>query len=365
MEEELLGKSFDGSHNIDGLTVDFKTGAIDNLVFGGSDSDGNLVFIRDNDQQHLIERTDDWLDKVYLDNAADLLRRFSRMSTQDEAEGLAGELGPLFGSHYCHDGVCREPLDMWRAAAKFFEGAFSIRARLDSHDWGDLLDKSFEAELLLSDEQQKELASGKGVEWGGQQELIASWKLLFPSMPDDYRWLTLNSASEIDAGSWQDTRWDGPEAQEIKLWQTRPGEELSRFDETEKDREESRYESSPQVATAIHLNPRHHSYRAGVEPVTLRVGLGTVAIGEELAEKLCRNMLETLISIHTRQVRYSWMGHQFRPIFLERIRCMWFIFAIYLGQGTLAYCAHCGRPFWRNRTDKKYCSAACRSAANK
>lgn len=55
----------------------------------------------------------------------------------------------------------------------------------------------------------------------------------------------------------------------------------------------------------------------------------------------------------------------FRPIQLEKIRWLWYAFAVYMTKTQHAFCKHCGKPFMKSRPDKQYCNDKCRKAANR
>ena len=97
------------------------------------------------------------------------------------------------------------------------------------------------------------------------------------------------------------------------------------FDQTEQDRRETAYDEIPGLDVDIRLNPGKFELmlqdgRSPLSEPTIRLALSDLPKEEadELAVKLCRAILESLVSIHTRYVRHDWIGHQFRPVLPEK-----------------------------------------------
>ena len=86
---------------------------------------------------------------------------------------------------------------------------------------------------------------------------------------------------------------------------------------------------------------------------------------KEMGAKLCRNLMELLVSAHTKYVRRERIRRNFTYYFEDRLRYMWFAFAIYLDKKHVAICDYCGKPSTRMRSNQKHCPGECTCKAHK
>lgn len=176
--------------------------------------------------------------------------------------------------------------------------------------------------------------------------------------------------NDLSTRIWSSKNFDPPGIAS-KIWHPSPTPEIGIFDRTEQDRKETAYDSMPVLDVCIWVNPTDCELKLEDEGAfskpTVRLGLSDLPKdkADEFARMLCKAILESLISIHTRSIHHDWVGHQFRPIQLEKIRWLWYVFAVYMMKTQHAFCKHCGRPFMKSRPDKQYCNDKCRKAANR
>lgn len=367
MDVDFLGEAWD-EPRFEGLGLDSKAGELNNLVFAGFDKEGkNLVFEKDRSMQNQEEKTKNWDDKQYLEGMNQDLLEFSRVSNLEGIGTFAKKWGPLFGTRGYDGSKCVESLDMWWAAIYFFKIGFRLKAEEDSKDEDRKLYKKVKIALELTPEQKKQQREdGRSLTLEEKQEYALLLKICLKCFPDDYQKFVLDKDC-CDYGYWREQRWDCPTATERKLLQTNASREFSGYEEIPKDLIETQEDTVPSLTVGIHLNPRPANCLIGKKSDIEYVDLDDVSTlpFKDISGKLCRNALEALISMHTRNVQYSWLQHQFKPIFREHIRYLWFTFSVYRAQGRLAYCKCCSTPYWKIPITKKYCTPTCRRDANK
>lgn len=398
MDVDFLGEAWDGSRKFEGLGLDSKTGELNNLVFQGFDKEGNLVFEKDSSMETQKKKTQNWDDKQYLKDMRQDLLEFSRVNDLGGIITFAEKWGPLFGTRGYDGSKCVESLDMWWATIKLFNLGFYLLTektpgKKAPGDEEEQLYEKIEVEFKLTPEQKKQQdESAQLISLEEDQEIYLLLKLFFNDLPDDY-WRFVLGNRRYEQGFWSEQRGaiekespsnrrheqgfrreQGGESLptiammiEEKLLQIKPSEELLRYDTTLKDLIESYEEAVPNLTVSFILNPRPAEYWIGKKPDKERYSLTEVnpRCAKGISDALCRSTIEALISMHTRNVQYSWLQHQFKPVFREHIRYLWFVFSIYQAQGKLAYCKHCGGPYWKKSSTRKYCSKECRKKANK
>lgn len=76
---------------------------------------------------------------------------------------------------------------------------------------------------------------------------------------------------------------------------------------------------------AIMLNPRRHAEMIGQgrQPsLVCPLEEYSASFRKEMGAKLCRSLMELLVSAHTKYVRHEWIGHNFTYYFEDRLRYM-------------------------------------------
>lgn len=368
MSEDVIGKSLDRKTVPSGMAVDPKSGEARNYVFQEVDKDQNMVFARSNEAAPIMASVPIWKELDQFEDEYDDLVVFSEIDSTNGFEAYAREHGPLFGAYYEREGITKEPIEMWEFARQLMAHAMNLKAARDTGRWRELQDKTvaFECDIVLDVAQKKRVQANKEFTVKHNQPLVvwATTRTVLP--PEEYVQLTLNQTDEYAAGAWVSRKWDDPGI-EYKAWIPRPQPQIGMFDTTEKDRAETLLEvSTASIDAAIFLN---HEAQGIVPPdpsMFARVPLECLpSIADEVGPKLCNLLCETLISMHTRHVNFDWIGHEYRPLFTERIRYMWYLFAIYKDKAALSFCKHCGKPFIKHKADRLYCSDACKRAKAK
>ena len=343
-----------------GVMFNPKTSEISSHRFIGLDSENNLVFSPDRSLESVNQSLNEFDNSDFLENQFDdELAELSELN-QYACEKFAKKHGPLFGTMYFENGICKEPLDMWLAASALVNLALNIKSAMDSGNWRVLDEKK----LVAFNFERCVRANERG-----EYEVLADANFRFPNgLPVDYAKLTLGN--NLPTRIWSSKNFDPPGIVS-KIWRPFSTPEIGIFDRTEQDRKETAYDSMPGLDVCIWVNPTDCELRLEDEGTfskpTVRLGLSDLPEdkADEFARMLCRAILESLISIHTRSIHHDWVGHQFRPIQLEKIRWLWYVFAVYMTKTQHAFCKHCGKPFMKSRPDKQYCNEKCRKAANR
>ena len=343
-----------------GVMFNPKTSEMSSYRLVGLDSKANLVFAPDRSVKSTNRSLEVFFDNDFLENQFDdELLALSEPSPHTCIE-FAKDHGPLFGATFVENGICKEPLEMWITASFLVNLALNIKSAMDSGDW-----RTLDKKKLVAFNFEQYFHSGKSEKC----EVLANANFRFPKgLPDQYSKLTLGN--DCPNGIWVSKNFDPPGIV-LKVWRPFATPQIGLFDRTDQDRRETAYDSVPGLDVTIRLNPQQHELMLKDEGVlpgkAIRSKLSDLPKdkADELAVKLCRAMLESLISIHTRDIRYDWIGHQFRPVPLEKIRWLWYVFAVYMTKTQHAFCKHCGRPFMKSRPDKQYCNDKCRKAANR
>lgn len=344
-----------------GVMFNPKTSEITSHRFMGIDSENNLVFIPDRSIESVNQSIDTFHNYDFLENQFD--DELVALSEENEHAHMAfaKSHGPLFGTMFFENGVCKEPLSMWSIASTLVNLALNIKSAIDSGDW-----RTFdEKELVAFNFEQGANANGNG-----RYETFASANFRFKKeLPTEYADLTLGL--DCPGGIWTSHNFDPPGIVS-KTWRPFKTPQIGLFDRTEQDRKETAYDEIPGLDVDIRLNPEifELTLQDDKSPfcrATERYALADLPkeMADEFAGKLLRAMLESLISVHTRHIHHDWIGHQFRPVPLEKIRWLWYVFAVYMTKTQHAFCKHCGKPFMKSRPDKQYCSDKCRKAANR
>jgi hypothetical protein len=240
---------------------------------------------------------------------------------------------------------------MWRAAIDFFKLAFTLKAAQDSKEWQDISWGEFKSEYYLSDEQVEAIQSGADQLVPSPTQEVTHALIIASSgvVPFKYQELILNDSFSSTNRAWRDRRWD-EQAFSRNEWSVSPDECYST------------------LSTYLDFNPKHRDFLIGSEnlydtkvlPFNLKA-----RNADEILGKLCRNALEALISMHTRNMHYGWSEHEYKPVFYERVRYFWYMFALYEGKANMRFCQNCSRPFISKRKDQKYCGNDCKTAYNK
>lgn len=369
MESELIGSAMPKTTSPFGLGLNTKNGSIENVEFYGITPEGIVLFRVTQNKGIKPVVKEHWKEIKHFENDFEDLVEFSNIKDESGIAKYAEKHGPLFGGLYYQNGLIREPVEMWKTAILLMGLAVEFQAAYEVGDWQKLQNKitAFEAEVLMDERQKIKAIKEQGyILKDNQPFVVYAISRLAPDIPEDYRYLTLNTDSELNNGLWQEERYDDP-GLEVHSWVTRAIPEMGLFDKTDNDRLAIEYEKLPNISTAIFFN----WVVDGVLDETLpdrihrmpleQLGDASLSVGK----MLCRGMVETLISIHIRQIPYGWIGHEFWPLFQERIRYMWYVLSCYKDKSKLDYCAHCGSPFLKTRADKKYCSPGCKRNANK
>ncbi len=344
-----------------GIMLDPKTSELNSYRFTGLDNESNLVFIPDRTVESVNQSLEGFYDNDFLENQFDDELVALSEPNQHACITFAEKHGPLFGAMFLENGICKEPLGMWLTASALLNLALNIKSAVDSGDWRSL----DERKLIAFEFEQHARVNGRG-----RYEVFASANFRFPNgLPAEYAELTLGD--DCSANIWASKNFD-PSGIVSKIWRPFPTPQIGMFDQTEQDRRETAYDEIPGLDVDIRLNPGKFELmlqdgRSPLSEPTIRLALSDLPKEEadELAVKLCRAILESLVSIHTRYVRHDWIGHQFRPVLPEKIRWLWYVFAIYMTKTQHAFCKHCGKPFMKTRSDKCYCDDKCRKNANR
>lgn len=362
MNDDFIGKGVPASKSPAGFGLNTKTGSLDNAEFDGITPNGNLIFREGDNAKAAEEQAAYWDDADFFDNDFDELISFSRMETVNDIELYAKQHGPLFGSRFAKDGVIREPVEMWLFAAQLMDLAMQFQAAFSTKNWEVLQNQfaAFEVEILLNDHQANRKDSGKQFILTDDQAFVAYAITRFSEIPKDYIALTLTPGKEFENGIWKNIRCDGPGV-EVHSWIARPIPGIGLFDQSLEDKIKTAEENHPNISSAVFANfGRLNTLDRGIQNRIIRTPLEQTPLDKEMGYRLCRGMAETLISMHTRFVRFDWVRHEFRPIFFERIRYLWYLFGVYKDRKVLSFCINCGKPFLKTRKDKKHCNGQCR-----
>lgn len=362
MNDGLIGKAISASKSPAGYGLNTKTGSLDNVEFDGIAPNGNLIFREGDNAKASKEQAAHWDDTDFFDNDFDELISFSRIESINDIEYYAKQHGPLFGTLFADVGVLREPVEMWFFAAQLMDLAIRFQTAFSTKNWELLHNQlaAFEVEILLNDYQANLMEPGKQFVLTDDQAFVAYAITRFNEIPESYIALTLTPGEEFKNGVWRSTRYDEPGV-EVHRWTARPIPEFGFFDQSLDDRIKTSEENHPNISSSVFINfSRMNTLDLSIQDRIIRTPLDQTPLGKEMGYRLCRGMVETLISMHTRFVRFDWVRHEFRPIFFERIRYLWYLFGVYKDRKALSFCVNCGKPFLKTRKDKKYCSEKCR-----
>lgn len=353
-----------------GIGIDPMSGEVANYAYVGI-SEGDLVFRRSSGGGYVAALQAKWEGKDQYENEIEGVREFSRISDFNGVESYAAAHGPLFGPVASSHEVCREPLEAWYFEIGLMSLAYELVAAEKSGKWRGLQDGkvAFEFEKVLGGRDLKKIAAGKAV---GYDPAKSCWSVrafckFGCEIPEICQRLIL--ADEYNSGIWVSRRVEGA-AEEWKEFLARPLLEWAVFDETRQDCRESEEEMLPGISAGVVVNetvddtlgkPGRQSPASIRQPLESRPELA-----EKYGPRLCRLLYETLVSAHIRNVPHDWISHEFRPVFTDRLRFMWYIVSTYADKASLDFCAHCGKPYIRlANKPQKYCSKRCHDRAAK
>lgn len=350
-----------------GVWLDPKTGNSINMKFAGIGRDGFVAFVRRLEDSVLSDTVAKWDEERLLDEDSKEIERFSRIESVDDVASYAELHGPLFGQTFYSNGVCREPLDMWYQAVALMSLGFDLKAAFDSRDWMSLQDREvqFEAELAcLNAKQQRGYQTERQITARADQPLYLSATSWFPNLPEEYGRFLLGDEG-MKYGGWRRRSWQDPELIEKSFYIKAP-KGIGVSDVSSLEARQTEEEGTPNLSACITLNSTSVEFELGRRRETARLRLQDFENEEsEAGAELCRLMAEALISLHCEQITYRWVDHKYQPCFTERIRYLWFLYSIHFSKGVSAFCAQCGKPFFKTRSDKKYCSDTCRKNAHR
>ena len=127
-----------------GVMFNPKTSEITSHRFMGIDSENNLVFIPDRSIESINQSIETFHNNDFLENQFD--DELVALSEENEHAHMAfaKNHGPLFGTMFFENGVCKEPLSMWSIASTLVNLALNIKSAIDSGDW-----RTFDEKELL------------------------------------------------------------------------------------------------------------------------------------------------------------------------------------------------------------------------
>lgn len=356
-----------------GVFLNPKNCEFGNASFLGIRKDGVLLFSIDGREERIREVCEDILSKASLASIEDDLIRFSRLQTKSDFAEYASEHGPLFGGTYLREnGIIEEPLSMWKLAASFFELAFRLKAVIDEDSWNESVywdgkEVIFGSLIFLDKEQIREVAKKQRLTHKETEEAIFSASVVLPcAINPDYARFTMTE-EEIQKRVYCSGRWDEPGA-EMKYWHpfVKAIPNLMQMDILKGKM--AMIEARAGFDVAIMLNPRRHAEMIGqgrLPSLVCPLEEFNASFRKEMGAKLCRSLMELLVSAHTKYVRHEWIGHNFTYYFEDRLRYMWFAFATYMDKKHVAICDYCGKPYMRTRSNQKRCPGECTRKAHK
>ena len=160
-----------------------KTSEITSHRFMGIDSENNLVFIPDRSIESVNQSIETFHDNNFLENQFDDELVALSEGSKHAHIAFAKNHGPLFGTMFFENGVCKEPLSMWSIASTLVDLALNIKSAIDSGDW-----RTFDEKKLVA----FNFEQGPSSNENGRYETLVNANFRFPNgLPAEYADLTL------------------------------------------------------------------------------------------------------------------------------------------------------------------------------